>query len=239
MIIGFSRAGVAAPSGIQLVGVKFQGGGGNATSTISLTALTGGIGTTALDGDLVIAFGGKSHSINYDVAMVTSGYTEDADIYANDGQDCNLGVFHKFMTATPDTTAVLDHGGTSTNSGIGGVIVLRGVDPTTPLDVAVVTATGTDGNLSDPAAITPVTAGAWIIGIYAGSNNSTATNPTGPANMTNFAFDNGQGSTTGLQLGVATKTDWTSGAFDPDAWTGTDNEATTSWCAVTLAIRPA
>lgn len=238
MIIGFSRAVIAA-SGIQLVGVKFQGGGSNTTSTISLTALTGGIGTTAQDGDLVIAFGGKAHSVNYNVAMVTSGYTEDADIYANDVQDCNLGVFHKFMTSTPDTTAVLDHGGTTTNSGIGGVIVFRGIDPTTPLDVAVTTATGIDGNLSNPPPITPTTAGAWIVAIYAGSNDSSATVPSAPANMTNFAFDNGQGTTTGLQIGVATKTDWTSGAFDPDAWTGTDNEASTSWAAVTIALRPA
>jgi hypothetical protein len=39
--------------------------------------------------------------------------------------------------------------------------------------------------------------------------------------------------------GIALKTDWTSGAFNPDAVTGGSDSTNYSWAAVTLALRPA
>jgi len=222
---------------IQFVGKISAGGNGNIS--LDLNNLTGGIATAPSPNDFVVMFGGKAHSLNYDVQAVTSSYTEIFDLYVNDVQDVNLGVFCKLMTATPDTTAVLDTGGTNTNGGVAMAAVFRGVNQTTPLDVLSTSANGIDGNLANPPAITPSSPGAWIMAIYAGSNDPTMTAATGPANMTDFFEDSSGGTTSRLQIGMALKKDWTSNAFDPDPWSGTDNETSTSWAGVSLALRPA
>lgn len=240
MIIGYSRTFAAPPGG----SISFVGSNGtgttSSTGSMDLTSLSDGSDTAAADGDLVIVMGGRANNSDQTVTMSTAGYTSLGHLHATDTNHTAVELFYKFMGSTPDTTAVIDVGATSTNGGAAVCLVFRGVDPTTPFDgVSVVTATGTDGNLADPGAITPATAGAWICAFLAGANNNSASVATKPANMDYMRYASGGGSTRRLSVGGCYFDGWTSGAFDPDAWTGTDNEAGDSWAAYTLALRPA
>lgn len=209
--------------------------------TLDLTALTGGSGSAALANDVVYVLSVRATGTNDDVTMSTSGYAELADLYANDTADTNLGLFRKVMGGTPDTSAVTSSPGNSGHGAAAIAMVFSGVDTTTPEDVTSVTVTGTNGSLSDPGAITPTTAGAWIVGFYGSATEGTTTSgPTAPSGLTNWVSATATAGTLRRgQAGAGTKTDWASGAFDPAAWSGTVNANTDSRAAVTVALRPA
>lgn len=207
---------------------------------------TGGTATVDLSGfglqqnDLVVIGGGRAFSGSQAISMVTAGYSQiDSTIQTGGVNKTNFGAFMKFMGATPDTSVTIDVGSNVTNGGAGRILILRGVNTTTPLDVAAVPASDVGGNLANPAAITPQTANALIAAFLAGANDNTVTAATGPANMATFGHSSGGGNSRRLQVGVATQVWGGSGAFDPDPWTGTDNDADDSWGALSIAFRPA
>lgn len=157
-----------------------------------------------------------------------------ADVYGDDTLDVNLWVFVQRLTGLDQS---LSFTGLPASSDVSiQVIRYSGVHATTQLDVALPTpTTGINGDLANPPAITPVTAGAKIVAIYAAAQSS-STAWTAPSGMSNF-----QQSFTSLpvtRLGTA-DANWTSGAFDPAAVTGGNANAQNSWAAVTLALRPA
>ena len=206
--------------------------------SISLTALTGGIGSQAIENDLVIVAWSCGKNYDLDMAMVTSGYTEVCDLYANSSNDTNLGVFYKFMTATPDTTATIDSSITGVNAGLAyGCMVFRGVNTTTPMDATATTALGTSSSsAANPPSITPVTAGAAVIGVGAGSWRSAYTStdliPFISAGTTSTFFN--------TQLGAGSFVRrWVSGAVNPAAFSGGSLSAGMTWAACTMALRPA
>lgn len=223
------------------------GGGGSITivnedgyGTASSTNSRDLTGFSLQQNDLVIHCGGRAFSGSQAISMVTSGYTQiDTTIQTGGTNKTNFGAFYKFMGATPDTASEISTGSNVTNGGAGRLIILRGVNTGTPLDVSAVQASDINGNLADPGSITPTTANALIIALMAGANDNTVTAATGPANMTTFGHSSGGGNTRRLQIGVATQVWGGSGAFDPNAWTGTDNTVDDSWGAYTIALRPA
>lgn len=137
------------------------------------------------------------------------------------------------MTATPDTSLDFADGAAYHNYIIQG---WRGVDATTPLDVALPTeATGSSANPNSPS-VTPVTSGALVFSVAHMDDDDTTTSVT-PTGYTNKAeINTGQASTSiGATTALASK-EWSSGAEDPSAWTfGTID----SWAANTIAFRPA
>lgn len=218
---------------------------GNVTNTfansglsLSLTGLTGGSDSAPIAGDIVVIISGAPETADTNVSITTSGYTNQ-ELYANDTRDAN-GVFaYKIMGATPDTTVAIPATTASTARGSVVARVYRGVDQTTPLDVAVTTATGANGDRANSPSITPVTAGAKILALgFATNPASTSGTATGPANMADFITVVGSGSGRSSVAGMASQ-DWTSGAFDPAAWTATTNNANDAWVAFTVALRPA
>lgn len=218
---------------------------GNVTNTfvnsglsLSLTGLTGGSGSAPIAGDLVVIISGAPETADTNVSITTSGYTNQ-ELYADDTRDAN-GVFaYKIMGGTPDTTVAIPATSASTVRGSVVARVYRGVDQTTPIDVAVTTATGANGDRANSPSITPVTAGAKILALgFATNPASTSGTATGPANMADFITVVGSGSGRSSIAGMASQ-DWTSGAFDPAAWTATTNNANDSWVAFTVALRPA
>lgn len=209
----------------------------SSTITLDLTALTGGIDTAARDGDVVIFahLNRNTSAGDLDVGTTTSGYTEIADIYDSDtAVHVNLSVNWKRMGSTPDTQ-VISNNTTSRNVAI--AYVLRGVDPSTPLDVTSTTATGQNSGRADPPSIAPTTVGSVVLAIGANISSSTAalTGPSGYSNIVNRADNT---TTPYPVIGIGMKY-WTSGAEDPAAWTGTGDSTTYAWTAVTLALRPA
>jgi hypothetical protein len=98
------------------------------------------------------------------------------------------------------------------------------------------TGSGTD-NRPNPAAITPVTAGAWIVCCGGGAAAAGTTLYTA-AYLTNLLTYNGADTNDGT-VGSGYYTGWTSGAYDPAVFGGGSVNAANSWGATTLALRPA
>ena len=192
--------------------------------------------------DLVVVAYAIGVVTDENMAMVTAGYTEVADLYADNilGLDTNLGVYWKVMGATPDTTAVVD--------GLGGVdasvaavcMVFRDVDTTTPMDVTPTTATAADTMHPDPPSIDFLDAAAWTVIVGASGHDlggaGTYTFPTG---YTTNAIDRGSDDVNDITVGIGYRTT----PADPEnpavmTHSGTDSTIYSSG-AVTLALRPA
>lgn len=211
--------------------------GSTSTVSVSLTdlAAVGGGSVSLQDGDLIVVGYAIGAIANINVA-VTTGYTEETDLYANGTQyDANLGVFTKFMGPTPDTTVTLGAMASANNSGVATIRAYRGVDPTTPLDVAIQTATGTGTGLPDPPSATPVTSGAlaYVIGAQAAALMANLAS----SDLSDFATD-WQSDSQDVGIGVG-HISWSGGAIDPAVFTGGSTNASNSWAAATMVLRPA
>jgi hypothetical protein len=143
------------------------------------------------------------------------------------------------MTSTPDTSITIPSTGNIADGQSRRVLVFRGVDPTTPLDVAAVSATGTGTTRFNAAAITPTTAGAFIV-VFGGGAASASTTALGtPSGLSGWAAYNGADTNDG-SAGGGYYDGWTSGSYDPAApTTGGSVNAANSWAAWTIALRPA
>ncbi|MEO0215666.1 MAG: hypothetical protein ABIL14_01445 [candidate division WOR-3 bacterium] len=183
---------------------------------------------------------GDGDNVDFDMALLTSGYTKVADLFSDDTNDTNLGVFWKVMGATPDTSVVCDGQG-GLNASVAGVcMVFRGVDTTTPMDVTPTTSTGINTFNPNPPAISWVTSGSWtvIVGANGHSRGSTGTY-TFPTGYTTNALSRGADDNYDTTIGIGYNPN-PALPEDPGVMihSGTDN-GMFSWCAVTLALRPA
>lgn len=167
-------------------------------------------------------------------------YTELADLYANDTADCNLGVFLKKQGATVDTQITVG-AGTGSEHFTYRILVYRGVNQTTQIDVTTTTATDINTDRANAPSITPSTVNSKIVTFLGGAQVS-STAWTASGNVNNFvqqAAANSNGTLPDRWGRIATgDSPWTSGAFDPDVVGGGNNNAQESWAAVTLALRP-
>jgi len=224
---------------IQYVGGNIGGASGSTTTgvTVSLTSLTGGISSTAVENDIVLAFVGIGSTSDINVSMATSGYTELADLYGNAGKDANLGVFYKIMGSTPDTTAESFRSGDSAHAQALAVHVFRGVDLTTPIDVTTTTVTGTAARPTPPA-ITPITTGAVVVCV--GDASFLDTNTTGyefsDSQLSNF-ITIPVNDTNDISIGTGWAS-WTSGVFTPIIFTSVGSKLYDAFAAATIALRP-
>lgn len=228
---------------ISFVGYATASGTGGTLNVNINGTLTGGIGSSPQQGDLIIAIHGSAY--NTLLTMSASGNnsgaytTEVAAFRGNDTWDANLCISRQFAGATPDTTVSCTKNLTSTQYG-GNAIVLvyRGVDATTPMDVATTTASGINGCIADSPSITPTTSGALIIAVGNGAQNPTSTAYTTPSGMTGIVSLTNDGTVSDNTL-IASSYAWTSGAYNPAVVGGGDSDASSSWAAVTMALRPA
>lgn len=211
--------------------------GSTSTTTQSLSGtLTGGLASSPSEGDLVIVtmvVGSSGRNPATDITTPT-GYTALGALLANGTYDTSMNVSYKFMPATPDANFTVPSTGAITDAQRWTVQVFRGVDPTTPLDVTPVPATGTASGNCDPASITPSTAGAWVV-ICGGGANNVGVAYTGPTNYTTNFLTGVSYDGIDAMVGSGYYAGWTSGAENPGAYT--DNAAS-SWGAYTIALRP-
>jgi hypothetical protein len=243
-LIGFG-AGDSGPGGIQFVGGKIEGkdGATSGNTTVAINSgLTGGIDTTAASGDFVIAAFAVGSSADRTLSITdgTTGYTLIAsELYSNDDLDTNLRVGYKFITG--DTTITFGPTGSADEAGIMAAYVFRGVNATTPLDVAATTATGTSGANADAPSITPTTLGAYIVAVGAAAHVGTTATFNAPSDLVDFFTLSRTENYCDTALGIGHKDDWVSGAFNPAAWVHANpNEPTVcSWAAMSIALRPA
>lgn len=222
---------------ILYVGGQVAGRDGIASTTSVTFALTGGIDSVPRENDLVIitsVVGSQARN----PAQAISGYTALGQLNPTATKyDTSLNVSYKFMGTTPDTTFTLPSTGNIADAQRYTVQVFRGVDATTPLDVAVVSATGTATSRPNPGSITPSSYGAFVV-ICGGGAAATGAAYTAPANFTTNFLTGFTADTNDALVGSGYWTGWTSGAVDPAAYTGGSNNANDSWAAYTIALRP-
>jgi hypothetical protein len=201
-----------------------------ANATVNLPA------GTAQNDVVYAAFIESTAATNLNLVMATAGYTELADLYADDVIDANLGVFRKRQGATPDSTAVADGSGVGADGVSLAVVVLIGVDTTTSEDATTTTATGISSPTPDPPSITTVTNNAWVIAI-GGSTEPDI--PTAPTNYTNLIESNEPSEANPSNIMMATREIVSFGAENPGTFGGIVGDMDDSWCAATVAVRPA
>lgn len=215
--------------------------GGNtavSSSSISLTSLSGGAATAPSAGDLVLVTIASGVNNGTTSTLSVSGYTQVANLVSDptgaNGDDLYLYVGYKYLTAAD--TSVTISGGLSLATTIA-VQVWRGVNPTTPLDVAATTVTDVVMLPTAPS-ITPVTTGAVVISAI-GIGSDTTNRVFSHSTMDNV-ITIGDSSSTNQEshVGMAYKA-WTSGTYNPSGWSTNDPDGSGSGAAVTLALRPA
>lgn len=202
-------------------------------------SLTGGIGTSAQIGDLLVIASGWASTANADPGVASPGFTEVADLYANGTNDANMSVAWMLITGSVPSFISINSSGSSANGSCGLMMVFRGVDPSAPLDATVTTATGTGSSTGNPPAITPVTTGAAIVAVslMAATNAGTFS---AAAGYTAGGTLSSQGGTRGSGVGGCYKLNVAGGiAQDPGTMTASAGGSGASWCAATLALRPA
>jgi hypothetical protein len=147
-------------------------------------------------------------------------------------------VSYKFMTSTPDTTAPVADDTVNNESGI--AYCFRGVNQTTPLDVAVTTSSGSGSTSPNPPSITPVSPNAAIValGFLDDSIITAATPPTGYGDVVFVATGGGAAATASASGMVSWKKLATPAADDPAAYSTTGGAAD-DWLGLTIALRPA
>jgi len=206
---------------ISLVGTST---GGPTLNDVTIT-LPAGIAQN----DVVYAAGMTGTIADQDVTESSGTYTELADLYSNDTNDTNLGVYRKVQGATPDSSVTIDAG---TNN-IGVALTLRGVNTTTPEDATTTTATAPNNGTPDPPSIVTATANAWVLPFAASSEGDAVTNP--PTNYTNLVdIQDGPRNVMASSREIASP-----GTEDPGAYDDIAGQTSDSWSAATVAVRPA
>lgn len=216
---------------ISLVG-SFEDGvlnGGNPTLT-----MPGGIAQN----DVVYIAYGEGATADLNLSVSTAGYTELADLRADDSSDCNLGVYRKVQGSTPDSSVVCTGSGNAANGTQGIAFVLRGVDTTTPEDATIQTATGINTEVADPPSITTVTNGAWVLAIAGASDATAGDISAAPTNYSDLVWGRANDNND-MVIGVARREIAVAGAENPGSFSGHEATGTASWCAATVAVRPA
>lgn len=217
-----------------------SGGGTESSYSISLTALTGGVASAPIEGDLVIVATGWTQTSDGTPGVTSpTGFTELVELYSNDTRDANLSVSYKFMEMTPDSSITVLGPNSAAYGGSTVVHVWRGVDQTTPMDVTHTTATGTNASRPNPPSITPATADAIIIAAGLGTGGTGQSAFTIPSGMTNAVSYKHDGTTGDCSAFLCSYNSWVSGSYDPAAATGGTTTTQDSWVAVTLVLRPA
>ena len=231
---------------ITFVGSKTFTHAAVSAQSCSLTDLldSSGASATLQEDDFVLINLNNASTVDRTQAqLLVSGYTAaHTDLYQNDSNDVNQQVQYKFMRTSVDTTVNIPASNATTAGVAVTVHAFRGVCKVNPLDVTSITAGGVNTGVANAGAITPVTAGSWILacGAAAVAAGAVFTNPSGMSTTTNhFRSATITSTTNDANIGTAIYTGWTSGQYDPAVFGGSTSTNTGSWSAVTLALRPA
>jgi len=236
----FAGGGGGGGGGIELVGYKHFSGGDVADADLpfDFTGLSGGLASSPSVGDLfliILTQGGNtagSRDLNPAPAGTVARIVNQTQV---DSFDSTLGVHWGIYESGSSSGGTWDFSGNA-DYYIGSIIVFRGADA---LDVTTTTAGSANSRTADPPAITPVTAGAWIVSVATVAHRSSSSF-TAPSDMTalqNLVVSAFRSCSTITAL----KDDWTSGAFDPAAYPPvgpSGDDLLSSWNACTIALRP-
>lgn len=203
------------------------------TKTFSLTSLSGGLASAPSTGDIVIAC--VSFNDATDRNITCTGYTEVADLYSNGTYDSQLGVFYKVLSSA-DTSVAFDLG---TNVAASFCVHVWRYINSSPLDATSTTATFGGSTSANPPSITTTTNNAIVLAIgSAAAVVGDYGSPTAPSGMINF-FQAKTTATNSASIGIASVLQSTVGSYNPAVFSTSPSSSTGTWCAVTMALRPA
>ena len=189
-------------------------------------------------GDLILVVHAARSTSDLNMSLADPSYTTIADLYADDSSDSNLGVHWKISNGTETTLAL--PGGTGFISQTCSVQVWRGADLVSPLDVTPTTATGIGTGIAVSPSITTVTDDALVLlaaSVLTGNSATIVTPPSGFTDLTVAATPSGSIIT---RASVASKLAISAGLIASGSWSvSTSDNTAYSWCACTLALRPA
>jgi len=218
---------------IQFVGANTDTVNNNGFLDIDLTSLTGGIGSSALEGDIVVFAGTRAF---FNEAFTVTGYTQLSDGSQSSSHEIRMGVLYKIMGSTPDTS-VVNISPESNQAGI--ALVFRGVDVDTPIDATTTTDEGGRVSSSTQPAITTVTDGAFVLAFLGFGNNSSSTissPPTGYSGLTSEKSTVGSRHAIGAGCYKEVSTAGTESPSQYQSFSGYNNDS--NWLASTVALRP-
>lgn len=193
-------------------------------------------GTAA--GDFILVVHAARSTSDLDMTLADGSYAKIADLYSNDTFDANLGVHWKISDGTEVSLAL--PGGAGFVVATCSVQVWRGADQSTPLDVVSVTSTGTNTGLAVNSSISTVSDGCVVLAaaaVMTGSSDTVITQPDGFLDATIAAYP--AGASVPTRAAVASKPAPSAGLSAGGQWTHAFSSGLYSWCACTLALRPA
>lgn len=212
--------------------------------------------TLALDDVVVVGIARGSAAASTPSAPTAGSYlsafsTLGSVAYGNDSDDVNLHLFAAKFTSLPTlSTQTLYTVGASGSASEGQEyigFILRGVDFANLSALAGgasrTNAVGTNSALANAPSATPTVAGSWVAVFGAGGYNAAFSadyGTPGDLSATTSHWRTGRAETLTQKVifGAGLKTNWTSGAFDPAAWTGPSTNNRQAWAASTLVIPP-
>lgn len=203
-------------------------------------SLTGGLASTPEVGDLVIYIANASNGVDYGWGASTfSSYqlTGVADLYSNDTNDTNMGVYYGILTSVPSVWPMPGTADSVSSTAVA-IAVFRGVDPVNPFDVTSQSATGIDTGVPTSPSITPITTGSVAVFGVAATGASASPIPFTNSNLSGVASAAGN-DTTDAYSAVGYKAWSGSGSISSGSWTdGPGSSVSNSWAAYTFALRP-
>lgn len=223
--------GVVRPSAstdIFLVDSASNAVASSSTCTIDLSWIS------ILEWDVVIAIFGQYDFTDNTLNCDADWYTELAELYAADTRDTNYAAYYKVQWATVDTSVTCTSNN-SADSFIGIARVYRNVNNNAPIDATTTTATWVNGNVPDAPSITTVRDWAMVIASWVFTQVTWTPTIAYPS----WYADGVSDSSGAGYLAVCDKLVTTAWAEDPWTITWWDWDASCSWCASTIALRPA
>jgi hypothetical protein len=217
--------------------ITFVGGytlgyeGTTSNITVTLTSLTGGTASSPSIGDIVVVYYAIGSLTNVTMPTITD-YTNIADLYEDDTNDSNLGVYYKILSAADTSFTIVGGTTDAARAGAVAVHVWRNVGSIS----ATTNATDRNGGRPTPPAVTPTVSGSIIL---AGGGAGTRTNDTRiftTATLSNF-FTSASEDTVCAVVGLGSFT-WVSGTYTPAQFGGSTTAGNASWTAATLILIP-
>ena len=206
--------------------ISYVGGSSAVLVTIASTTLTLTLPSGILPGDLVLIYAANGEdSPQPSVTTPPSGYTQrGSGVFLDYGAGGITGtLWYKFAQAGDTNPSITWNTGNSTSGGLWAVIVVyRGVDPTSPFDLASVSeGTNAAATTFTPPSVTTQTDNAWVVSfIQTGDNNANILNSGNEqgftARLSGSSFQTTTGSDAGF--GVADKAIATAGSVTLPTW---------------------
>lgn len=196
--------------------------------TLSLSSLN------LQENDFVIAFSASAAGATRQPVLTTSGYTLLADLEVVDFRSSSLFVYYKKMGASPDENITFNRAFETTTYKSYGVYVLRGVHTSSPFSATTTTATSISSGIPNPPSISPTAEGSKVVAIGAAAVSTGAAIDVSALTDGITVFKETE-ITSVVGIGHLT---FAGAVIDPPAMTGPDDVGY-SWCAASIALRPA